>query len=329
MRWRHIPFVAILCAPIALAKEPGLERIRAAQEALWKAEELLDEAREQRHDNRNTRVVRAEELVTLRRKNLDEAYAAFDAEILAYATRPGWTDEARARIAKALSALDLDEAGSNRVAFAKDVIDGSDPLFTSRETVWRSVRSRANDPVLAALAAKADRLPAAAAGTQSETYGDCAVFALANVAREPYGVVAARTTKLLEEAEWRAPKDRAQPQALFGRGDGLTGAEVVLLAEAFGRVEAIPSTSFGPTLVDGHPILVSVRSDTGDDHQVVLSGVFDHQGDTFFVMRDSHTGPLERRYIRSTELEAILQENGVVFRRDENAPVVPLLREAP
>ena len=46
----------------------------------------------------------------------------------------------------------------------------------------------------------------------------------------------------------------------------------------------------------------------------MLTKVFQHAGETWFEMMDSNQGPQQRLYVSATELNTVMQENGVAFR---------------
>ena len=97
---------------------------------------------------------------------------------------------------------------------------------------------------------------------------------------------------------------------------GLTGGEVILLAESFGQAEVIPRSAFEKTLNEGRPIMVNVVSPDGNwnrGHEVVLTKTFQYQNDTWFEIMDSNLGPQRRLYLTRKELDIIIQENGVAF----------------
>lgn len=211
-----------------------------------------------------------------------------------------WDAKKKARVAAALEALGAD----------------GDPSATSaqaRET-WRQVLARGGSRDLPLAAAGGQGANLSGAGTQS--HQDCAVFALANATGRPYGVVAAQATDLIAKAPWREAKERAAPEQTLARR-GLNGGEVILLAEAFGRVDVKPRSDFPAILKAGHPVLINVVSADGDwdsGHEVVLSRTFQHEGETWYQMLDSNRPVAEPLYLSHRELSIILQEMGVIFR---------------
>lgn len=102
-----------------------------------------------------------------------------------------------------------------------------------------------------------------------------------------------------------------------------------MLAESFGQAEVVPSSEFAKTLSAGRPIMVNVvppGAKPNSGHEVVLTKTFQHGGETWFVMVDSNQGPQRRLFLSSSELNSILQENGVAF-RPESGTTPSLLRD--
>lgn len=231
-------------------------------------------------------------------------------EMNALAKRLGWSAEEQARLDKALNSL---------------VSDGDGTSAQSRH-VWQNVLARGQGQGFAREASQGVGPGFPGAGKQTR-YQDCAVFALANAAGLPYGVVAARATKLIGEGEWRDAAERANPQKIIEQ-KGLIGGEVVMLAEAFGQVEVVPSTAFAKTLKEGRPVMVSVVPVDGDfrnGHEVVLTKSFQRGGETWYEMMDSNQGSQRRLYVSAKELTTIQKENGVAF-RPEPGTTTKLLR---
>ena len=221
-------------------------------------------------------------------------------EMNALAKRLRWSAEEQARLNTALNNFATD--GTQNVT--RDQI----------RSAWRDVMARGQDGELARKAAQGDGPGLVGAGTQS--FEDCAIFALANASGLPYSVVAARATKLIGEGGWRDAAERANPQKAIERR-GLIGGEVVMLAESIGQVEMVPSTAFAKTLKQGRPVMVNVVPSDGNvdgGHQVVLSKAFQHGGETWYEVVDSNQGPQRRLYLSSKELGTVLQESGVAFR---------------
>jgi hypothetical protein len=219
----------------------------------------------------------------------------------ALARQLGWSPDKLARL----------DAALGRLAF-----DG-DPNSTGVQVrgTWHDVIARGPDADLVREASQRDGLGFPGAGTQTVN-NDCTVFALANAAGLPYGLVAARANELIRQGEWHSPADRANPQAMIEK-HGLNGGEVVLLAEVFGQAEVVPSSGFAKTLSAGRPVMINVVPADGkmnSGHEVVLTKTFQHRGETWFEMMDSNQGPQRRLFLSSKELNTILQENGVAFR---------------
>jgi hypothetical protein len=222
------------------------------------------------------------------------------AGILALARELGWDDKKQARLETALHDLGGDGVDTN----AGEV-----------QQAWRDILGRRQDADLMAAAALGDGPGWPSSGVQTNS-SDCAIFALANATGEPYGVMAARATKLLSEGTWRSDADRAHPQAAIERA-GLNGGEVIMLAEIFGQAEVVQSGAFAETLRAGRPIMINVIPSGGRGaHEVVLTKSFSHGGETWFEMMESYQGPTTRLYLRKPELDIILQERGVAFRHE-------------
>lgn len=219
----------------------------------------------------------------------------------ALAKRLGWSADKQARLDKALHKLDSD----------------GDPNATGTQIrqTWQDVLARGQSGDMAREASQGEGPGFPGAGEQTR-YEDCTIFALANATGQPYGVVAARAGKLIHEGDWREVAERANPQKVIEQ-QGLDGGEVIMLAEAFGRAEVVPSSDFAKTLKAGHPLLVGVFPENGDvnrGHEVVLTKAFQHGGETWYEMMDSNQGPQRRLYLSAKELNTMLQENGVAFR---------------
>lgn len=229
------------------------------------------------------------------------------------AARLGWTADERARLNKAL----------NRLGF-----DG-DPDVTGIQIrrAWEDVLAREQGGELAREASQAEGPGFSGAGTQTQ-YQDCTIYALANAADIPYGVAAARATELIRQGDWRSAADRSNPQYVIEE-KGLTGGEVIMLAEAFGQAEVVPSSAFAKTLKEGRAVMVNVVPEDGnvdDGHEVVLTRAFQHGGVPWFEMIDSNQGAQRRLYVNAQELNTLLKENGVAF-RPEPGTRPRLLRE--
>lgn len=225
----------------------------------------------------------------------------------------GWTEEERDRLEKAFDTL---------------VVEGFETAHGEVLGAWNDVRLRAGAELAAkAVAYGGPGLPGA--GTQADDNKDCIIFALANAAGLPYGLVAGRAAGLLRHATWRPAGDRANPQDVI-ESQGLNGDELIMLAESFGQAEVVPSARFTEVLSKGHPVLVALETTDGklkSAHQAVLTKTFVHEETTWFEMMDSSEGPLRWLYLNSNELEILLLENGVAFRPEERT--VPLLLRSP
>lgn len=224
--------------------------------------------------------------------------------ILAMASKLKWSEDELKRLDLALNSLEEIKSGAT-----KDDI---------REA-WLDIRARLNDAKLGKVASLGSGQGMPAAGSQTN-FHDCTIFALANAAGLPYGVVSARATKMIREAEWHTPSSRDDPQRVI-EDYGLNGGEIIMLAEAFGQAKVIPRAGFEAALEAGTPVLLNVVPSGGKGgHEVVLTKSFRHDGKTWFEMMDSNHGPLDRLYVTSDELDTIQQENGVVLMRDGETP---------
>ena len=225
--------------------------------------------------------------------------------INALAGQLGWSAEKRARLDKALHGLDL----------AKDPNPKDIPI----SRVWRDIIARGEDADLVREASQGGGLGFPGAGQQAH-YLDCTVFALANAAGLPYGVVAARAAELIRQGDWHNTDDRANPQAVIEKL-GLNGGEVVMLAEVFGQAQVVRSADFARSLTKGHPVMVDLVPMNGDvrlRHRVVLTKTFQHGGETWYAMMDSYQGPQKRLFVSARQLSPMLQGNGVAYQPDPN-----------
>lgn len=236
----------------------------------------------------------------------DDIRITLGIEILAKKLR--WNAEKLARLEKALKDL---------------AFEGLDPI--TEENVrngWNAIWKDADN---ADLARAADT-----AGSRLSTVGqkegnDCTVAAMATASGLPYEEVATRAKDLIRQGEWRHQAIRDNPQEALEKG--LTGGEVVMLAESLGRTEVVPSSKFEDTLKRGHPVLVNVvtvsskptfpggAATTFGDHQIVLTKTFRYQGKTWYEMADSRH-PDFRFFVPPDKLNLIIQEKGIVFGRN-------------
>lgn len=214
------------------------------------------------------------------------------------AEKLSWPDDEQLRLKQALDSFNIDGE-----------INLNESERKSRATkVWSTIESRGEIAQLKEKAMQEKGMSMPAAGQQS--FQDCALFALANAAGLPYGIVAARAAKLISEAEWRSPEEKSNPQKVI-KEEGLNGGEVLFLAEAFGQVEIIRSSDFEETIKGGRPVMINIIP----GHQVVLSKTFQHNGKTWYEMIDSNlNGPWERRYLNDEELRVLITENGIAFK---------------
>jgi hypothetical protein len=230
----------------------------------------------------------------------------------ALASKLGWSSEKQARLNTELHRLGTD----------------GDPDATGGQvrSTWQDILSRGEDADLVREASQGGGLGFPGAGAQT-THEDCTIFALANATGLPYGVVAARATGLISKEDWRSASEQANPQSSV-ENQGLSGGEVVMLAESLGQAEVVPHTEFVKTLTAGQPIMLNVVPSDGNvngGHEVVLTKTFQHGGETWFVMMDSNQGPVKRLFLSSTELSTIQQEQGVVYHA-ESGTTPALLR---
>lgn len=242
-------------------------------------------------------------------KLLEESLLKASQEMLesmgSLAKRLNWSGEEQARLTKALNELDFD----------------GDPSATPaliRQT-WQGIFARGGGKDFREEASKGigPGFQGEGAGEQTQ-YNDCAVFALANAAGVPYGVAAGKAAELIRQGEWRTPASRERPRELIEKS-GLNGAEVIMLAESLGQAEVVRSSDFKKALKNGSPVMVNVTPRSGNlnnGHQVVLTKSFQHEGASWYEMIDSSQGAHQRLYLSADELDTILQENGIAFRRE-------------
>jgi hypothetical protein len=229
----------------------------------------------------------------------------------------GWSTDKRARLDRNLHHLDLDQ----------------DPTSTGTQirNAWQDILARAQDADLVREASANGGLGFPGAGKQSPATNDCTIFALANAAGLPYGLVSARANELIRHADWHTANDRANPQSVIEK-QGLNGGEVILMAEAFGQAEVIPSSAFASTLNSGRPVMVNVVPSNGNrdgGHEVVLTKTFQHGADTWFVMMNSAQDPDHYLFLSAAELNIMLKEKGVAYRPEPGNTPKPLRSDGP
>jgi hypothetical protein len=218
------------------------------------------------------------------------------------AKKSGWSLEEQKRLKIALDSLEnVEDENLSRHEMRKRA-----------EKIWKTINDRIVTDDIKAKAKLAKGMGLPGAGQQS--FEDCAVFALANAAGLPYGIVAARAAKLISEAEWRSSAHRSNPQQAI-KDEGLNGGEVLFLAEAFGQVEIIRSDDFSKAVKEGRPVMINIWP----GHQVVLNKTFEHDGKIWFEMIDSNLqGPWQRRYLNLEEVKKIILEKGIAFKPEQN-----------
>jgi hypothetical protein len=311
-----LTFLALSASTFAQEPSPR-ERFEAATAAVKKAEAALAQAKSAEAnakalDDKEALSI-SQQAAAIAEKSLARAHKAqgalFTKTMNAQAKKLEWSPDEQARLNAAL----------NKLASDGDTNATVGQIWQA----WQNVLARGSGD-LEREASDGDGPGFPGAGTQTR-YEDCAVFALANAAGLPYGVVGTRATELIRQGEWRDATERANPQKTIEEA-GLIGGEVVMLAEAFGRVEVVPMTDFAKTLKEGRPVMVNVVPEGGEGgHEVVLTKTFQHGGETWFAMMDSNQGPVRRLYLSAKELGRILQENGVAF-HPETGTTPKLLR---
>lgn len=197
------------------------------------------------------------------------------------------------------------------------------PLYRI-QAVWDDIDARDKDSVQAKEAVEQGHGPGFPSMGQQTDFNDCTIFALANAARVPYGLVAAKAAEMISDSTWRSEQDRRRPRIVMKR-TGLNGAEVIMLAEAFGEAEVVPVSEFTRVLSAGRRVLVNVALGGGQAHEVLISRTFTHEGRPWFEMINSHDDPNDRSYLSLEELDTIMLENGVAYRQERNR-TAPLLR---
>jgi hypothetical protein len=227
-------------------------------------------------------------------------HARISKSMNALAKKLGWSQKKRDRLARALHDMFFDGDPNSTVARVNQA--------------WADIMAHGDDADLVNEASQGGGLGFPGAGTQS--FNDCTIFAVANAAGLPYGVVAAHATSLIQEGDWRSADERANPQAVIEK-DGLKAEEIIMLAESVGQAEVVPHTDFAKTLTEGRTVIVGVNlpgeGADPDRHEAVLTKTFQHNGETWYVMMDSNQDPQQRHFLSANELNTILV-NGVAYR---------------
>ena len=289
------------------------EAKHGAAEQAW----LTQESEAYEHDSKQFKDdvgrLRLKQTASVREHERDAENARVIDGLNALAQRLRWSPEKRARLAADLNKLGFD----------------GDPGVTSAliRRTWLRVMIQSQDPDLAREASQGDGAGFPGAGTQS--FNDCAVYALANAAGLPYGVVATRAAELIRQGDWRDTEERADPRTAIEQ-KGLKGGEVVMLAESFGQADVVSSADFARTVKAGRPVMANVVPADGNvkrGHEVVLSRTFQHSGETWFEMMDSNQPPQRRLFLSSKELNTMLQENGIAYQPEPGTTPTLLRKE--
>ncbi len=234
-----------------------------------------------------------------------------------------WANRVRDLMVESVATRDWtrDEKDRARDLLTKLDEDGDSTSSASVRKTWKDIQGRRANGTFAKEAAGGTGPGLPGSGNQT-IHEDCAVFALANAAGVPYGVAAARATKVISDGAWRTDAERADATRTIEEG-GLMGGEVILVAEALGTATLVPSTSFAKTLSAGQPVLVNLYPYNGSlrsGHETVLTKTFKHGTETWFEMIDSNEkGSRQRLYLSEKELGLLLKENGVSLARHEKS----------
>lgn len=231
-------------------------------------------------------------------------------QILNYATTKKWSADDLKGLRESFAAFH---------GFDKSMVD---PKIVKK--IWEDIEARTQDSTLRKQAAAVKGFNATGMGTQS--FEDCAVFALANATGVPYGAVASLATKFMSEGAWRLPQERKNPQAVI-ESKGLNGGEVLMLTEYLGRSQILQRGQFVSALSAAHPILVNVLPPIGvtsDGHQIVLTKAFKVGEITWFEAMDSNRRAVTKIYLTASELDTLIQETGIAYIPDGKRRVLPL-----
>lgn len=238
----------------------------------------------------------------------DELYdELLRADILAYARKHRWTSQDLAGLRKGMDAwqsYDQPHVGKEQAA-----------------AIWQNIAERKGDKQLRREAAAVKGFSTTGAGTQS--FNDCALFAIANAAGVPYGAVAALATKFMSDGTWRLPDERADPQSAIEK-KGLNGGEVLMLIEYYGRARVLPPSEFKPVLSAGRPILINVRPPSGSafiGHQIVLTKSFRSDTTDWYEAMDSNDSAIGKLYLKADELNTLILETGIAYFPDDRRGV--------
>jgi hypothetical protein len=223
----------------------------------------------------------------------------------------GWSFEKQACLAMALNTLDLDPGHGFDVSKAGQA--------------WRSMTARGELPTLVAAARAAGGMSLTGSGTQTG-YQDCALFALASATGRPYGYVGALASDLIRKGDWRDASRRSDPEHTM-EAEGLSGGELVMLAEMLGQARTVAPGEFASAIKSGAMLLVRISPTAGvhdHGHEVVLTTAFTHEGLPWFEVLDSNRGPLRRMFATAEEIGALLLENGIAYQAERGRTPAPL-----
>jgi hypothetical protein len=228
----------------------------------------------------------------------------------------GWSDAKIKHLNNELNHLDLDQ---------KDIINSS-PIDI--KDIWDALEARSLDKGFAQDVALGQG-PNLTVGAGTQTNQDCTLFALANATRLPYGYVAAQATALVRETKYHNAKERDYPEKTIEM-NGLNVGEVVMLGESLGHTDVVAPDAFAGTLRQGKPVLVALSIYTGgpgqqiEQHEVLLTKTFQHNGATWYEMMNSNEDPRTRQYVSEKELGTLLTSKGVAYSPDSGTVVKSL-----